>query len=133
MSKGERGVHTPSVDENLVAILGRKGVRVVDSLPGELREGLSEDHITTDLQAESVLLAVGGIPDPVDEEISDIHGDKGILVPGVGVWVMVRKVDRAVAVAEGHTGKVPEDQHESPFLIVDVPEIGNQSVNYTVC
>lgn len=39
---------------------------------------------------------------------------------------MIGKVDRAVAVAERYTSKIPEDKHEAPFLIVHIP--GDQSV-----
>ena len=35
--------------------------------------------------------------------------------------MVIGKVDGAVAVAKWHTGKVPEDEHEAPFLVVHVP------------
>ena len=34
---------------------------------------------------------------------------------------MVGQVDGAVAVAEGNASKVPEDEHEAPFLEVHIP------------
>ncbi len=35
---------------------------------------------------------------------------------------VVSQVDSTMAIAERHSGKVPEDQHEAPFLVVHVPE-----------
>lgn len=34
---------------------------------------------------------------------------------------MVCDIDRAMAVAQWHAGKIPEDQHEAPFLIIHIP------------
>lgn len=124
-------VRTPSVDKDRMAVLGNDGAGVLDGLPGELGEGLSKDHITTALKTKSVLLAIGGVPDPVDEEISDVHGRKGVLVPTVGIWVMVCEVNRAMAITEGDSSKIPENQHKAPFLVVDVP-VRNPSASHDI-
>lgn len=91
-------------------------------MPRELREGLAEHSGAALLLAVSVLLAVRGIPNPVNEQVSHIEEGQEIAVPVVGGGVVVGKVDRAVAVTQGDTSQVPEDQHEAPFFIVHIPE-----------
>jgi len=68
-------------------------------------------------------LAVCGVPDPVNEEVSYIEEPKDVGVPVVGSRVVVGKVDRAVAVAQWDTSEVPEDEHEAPFLVVHIPNL----------
>ena len=66
-------------------------------------------------------MAVTSVPHPIGEEIRDVKEGQERLRPGILGWIVVRKVNRTVAVAERHTSKVPEDQHEAPFLVVHVP------------
>lgn len=72
---------------------------------------------------EPILLRVGGVPDPVDEQIGDVKETESDGIPVVVRWWVVGEVDRAVAIAERYTGQVPEDEHEAPFLKVHVPII----------
>lgn len=113
---------TPPINQDLMPIRGRKSLGVFHRLPRQLRERVTEHHGSTLLLTETVLLAVGCVPDPVDKQIGGIEKDQEVAVPVVGRGIVVGEVDGAVAVAQRHTSQVPENQHESPFLIVHVPE-----------
>lgn len=86
-------------------------------------ERLAVELVATFLGSEHVLLAVASVPDPVREEVTRVEPDEH--GPGVGVdrGVVVGEEDGAVAVGEGYARKVPEDEHEAPFLVVHVPEV----------
>lgn len=90
-------------------------------MPRELGEGVAGHHGATFLLAETVLLAVGGVPHPVNEQICDIEEGKEEAVPAVLGGVVVSQVDGAVAVAQRDTSQVPENQHEAPLLVVHIP------------
>ena len=125
---GQRGKQlTPPINQNPGAIGRSEGLGVLHGLPRELGESIAEHHGSTLLLAETVLLAVGRVPDPVHEQIRHVEEGQEVAVPVVFRWVMVGKIDRAVAVAQRHTSQVPENQHEAPFLIVHVPV---HSVNF---
>lgn len=111
----------PPIDHDLGAIGSSKGLGVLHSLPRQLGEGVTENHGATLHLAETVLLAVGRVPDPVHEQVRGVEEGQEVAVPVVGRGVVVGKVDGAVAVAQWHTSQVPEDQHEAPFLVVHVP------------
>lgn len=117
------GESVPTVDED-GALGGGDGLGVVDGLPGDLGEGLAPDNLALLHGTEAVLLTVAAIPDPVPEEVSREHGGEDAAVPTVDVRVVVGKVDGAVAVRKGNASKVPEDEHETPLLIVHVPGPG---------
>ncbi|KAI6752861.1 hypothetical protein HG530_013613 [Fusarium avenaceum] len=97
------------------------GLGVVDCLPGDLREGVAQDQLTLLHGTEAVLLAVAAVPDPVPEEVGGKDGSENTTVPAVRIGVVVGQVDGAVAVRERDTSKVPEDEHETPLLVVHVP------------
>lgn len=77
--------------------------------------------VTTLLGTEELGLRVTSVPDPVHENVSgeeEEQGDTGVRVVG---GVVVGKVDGAVAVRKGYTGHVPENEHEAPLFVEDVP------------
>jgi len=123
-------LRTPPVNQDRRTVGGLESLRVLQSLPWQLRERVAEDHSSPLLLAEAVLLAVGCVPDPVDEEICDVEEHQKVSVPAVDGRIMVRQIDGAVAVGQRDTGKVPENEHESPFLIVHVPETDQKKANY---
>jgi hypothetical protein len=110
----------PAVDEN-GSLGGNNRLGVVDSLPRNLGEGLAPDNSTSLHGAESVLLAVAAVPDPVPEEVADVDCCKNSSVPAVHLRGVIGQVDGAVAVRERYTGQVPEDEHETPLLVVHIP------------
>lgn len=112
---------TPSVNKDRITLLASNSSWVFDGLPWKLRESLSQNHVSALLLAETVLLAVRRIPDPVNENVGDVHSGKGVFVPAIGGRVVAGKVNSAMTVAEGNTGKVPEDKHEAQFLVVHIP------------
>ena len=116
----------PAVHQDAVAGLGLDLLRVLDRLPGQLGEGLAGEHLAALLGAEAVLLRVARVPDPVDEQVAHVETDQREPVPPVLVRVVVGQEDGAVAVGERHAGKVPEDQHETPLLVVHVPRRHDQ-------
>lgn len=67
--------------------------------------------------SELVLLAVGRVPDPVHEEVGDVHGREDGGVPSVDGRVVVGEVDRAVAVAERHVGPHHRLQKSLPLVL----------------
>jgi hypothetical protein len=112
----------PPIDENTVSGLGLQSTRVLDNLPRQLRKRVALGELSLALHlAEAILLAVGGIPHPVHEEVNNDQGSQGIAVPSVLGGVVVGKVDGAVAVAERYAGHVPECEQEAKLLKVHVP------------
>lgn len=112
---------TPPIDQDRT-LRALDSLGVLHRLPRQLWESLAENQGTALLLAEAVLLAVGCIPDPVDEQVRNVQECQRESVPAVGGRIVVGQVDCAVAVAQGHTGQIPEDEHEAPFLIVHIPE-----------
>lgn len=84
-------------------------------------ESIAGNLCITLLLTEAVLLAIGSVPDPVDEQVGDKKSCEGIAVPAVSVRMVVGEVNCAVAVAEGNTSKIPEDKHKAPFFVVHIP------------
>lgn len=115
----------PTIAEKSVASVGLDLLGVLDSLPGELRESLAVHLEAALLGTEHVLLRVAGIPDPVGEEVASKEPDKNGPGVSVNLGVVVGKEDGAVAVRQRHTSHVPEDEHETPLLVVHVPGNGD--------
>ncbi len=113
----------PSIDQDAIPGLGFDDLWVLQGTPRKLRECVSLDQGAALHGSETVLLTVGRIPDPVHEEIGCEQGDEEGRAEGVVVDCIevVGQVKSAVAVAEWHTGEVPEDEHEAPFLKIHVP------------
>jgi hypothetical protein len=86
-----------------------------------LGEGLAEHSRATLHLAVAVLLAVGRVPDPVHKQIGDVEENQEIAIPMVSGRVVVGEVNGAVAVTQGYTSQIPENQHEAPFFIVHIP------------
>lgn len=115
----------PTITEEGVTSVGLDLLGVLDGLPGELREGLAVELVTTLLSAEHVLLRVTSVPHPVGEEVAGEEPDKNGPGVRVNLGIVVGKEDGAVAVRQRHTSQVPEDEHETPLLVVHVPSGGN--------
>ena len=124
------GEAVPAVDQDAVADVGLDDLGVVDCLPGQLGEGLALDHLAALHGAEAVLLAVAAVPDPVDKQVAGVERNKRIAVPAVLLGRVVGEVDGAVAVRQGDTSKVPEDEHEAPLLVVHVPGGHNELLTF---
>lgn len=118
------GLRTPTVNQDRRTISGLESLGVLQGLPRELRESVTEDHSSSLLLAETVLLAVCRVPDPVDKEVREVQEHQDNPVPAVFGWVVVSQIDGAVAVGQRDTGKVPENEHKSPLLVIHVPIMG---------
>lgn len=110
----------PAIDENS-SLRSNNGLGVVDGLPRNLGEGPAPDNGASLHGPEAVLLAVATVPDPVPEKVADVDCCQDPSVPAVHLGGVVGQVDCAVAVRERDTGQVPEDEHETPLLIVHIP------------
>lgn len=115
------GITVPPINQNRISSPGLDFAGVLDSLPWKLGESLALKESSAFFGSEPVLLRVGGVPDPVHKEVGDEEGDHNIGTPVVGGWSVVSEVDGAVAIAQWNTGQVPEDEHESPFLVIHIP------------
>ena len=93
------GKPTPSVHQNRIAALGLDGFRGFDRLPWQLGESFPLQQRTPFLLPETILLAVGGVPDPVHNEVGNVQQDKRVAVPTVHRRGMVRQVKCTMAVA----------------------------------
>ena len=111
----------PSIHEQRIARVDLDVVRIPDLFPWKLWKRLAVLLISTLARTEHVLLAVAGVPYPVGKQVASVEEDQDRLGPSISGWIAVGQVDSAMAVAERHTGHVPENKHESPFLIVHVP------------
>lgn len=117
----------PTVAQNGVARITLDADGVLNLLPGKLGECLALDLVASALGAEELGLAVARVPNPVHEEVGGEEEDEGKAGVRVHGRVVVGKVDGAVAVREGHTGHVPEDEHEAPLFVEDVPGRGGSA------
>lgn len=117
-------VAVPSIDEDRVSRFSLDGAGVLDCLPWELGEGLSLGEGSTFLGTEAILLRVGGVPDPVHEEVGSEKSNQKWGSEGVAVEIIqvVCHIQSAVTVSKRYTSQVPENQHEAPFLVVHIPK-----------
>lgn len=111
----------PAVDQDGVARVRGYLARVLDRLPGHLGKSVALGEGAALGGAEAVLLSVAAVPDPVYKEVGDEEHREEDGVPVVLGRGVVGQVDGAVAVGERHARHVPEDEHESPLLVVHVP------------
>lgn len=81
--ESSKWVRTPTVDKDDVAVVGSDGLGVSDRLPRELWETLALNVVTCQLGFEPVFLAVGGIPNPVHEQVEDEQRGQGGPVPTI--------------------------------------------------
>lgn len=114
-------VSPPTIDKNLVAGRSVDILGIVNVDPRESREGFTLLEVATLPSPEGVLLSVGLIPNNVHKNVGDEESAQGVLVPGVFGGVVVGEVESAVAVRKRDASHIPEDQHETPFLVVHVP------------
>ena len=78
------GRRTPPIAKDQPPIRRLDCLRVFDTAPGELREGLAVDACAALFSAEDILLAVAGVPDPVEKEVQSRPDDQSYRVPPVG-------------------------------------------------
>ncbi len=112
---------TPTIAKQRVSCFGANSLWILDVFPRQLRKGVPINCNAALLCPKHVLLAVARVPNPIDEKVGDVKKTKGVAVPTVFGRVVVRKVNDTVAVTQGHTRHVPEDEHESQFFVVHVP------------
>lgn len=85
-------ISIPTISQNLFAAGSVDRTRIADLLPRELRESSPFNECALLHHPERILLAVGRIPDIVDEEVRNIQRGEGRLIPGVCGRVMVSQV-----------------------------------------
>ena len=112
----------PSIHQNAIPRLRLDCLGILDRLPRQLREGLALHQGATLHLAETILLRVTCVPDPVDEQVGGVEEGEGEGIPMVFRGGVVGQVDGAVAVRERDPGQIPEDEHEAPLLVVHVPD-----------
>lgn len=112
---------TPPATEDIISSVGLDSLGVLDELPRQLGECLAVESAPSLLGPEVVLLTVAGIPHPIHEEIYHRQEAQCDRIPVICRRVVRSQVQRAVAVNHWYPGEVPEDQHESPFLIIHIP------------
>ena len=113
----------PAIDHDLVASISLDEFGVLDCLPGDLRESVALDDLILLAETNGVLLAVGTVPHPVEEQVHGSEDCKSVAVPVVLRGMVVGQVEGTVTVCERNTGKVPEGEEEAQLLEVHVPEI----------
>ena len=111
----------PAIDEQRITMLSLQIPGILKCGPRPLRESPSMLESSLQLHPKARLLSHGGIEHVVCKDEKGEH--KGV---GRGAELVVRRrmsshVDDRVAVGEGYTGKVPEDDHEAPFFVEHVP------------
>lgn len=113
----------PPRSEELVAVLGLDESWVLDNTTREVGECSAVNVLLSHL--EGGLLAHGSVKDVVADKQSGEHG--GLAKPRevVGLGVGADHVDDGVAVCEGYTCHVPEDEHPSKLLMEHVPGLGD--------
>ena len=67
MPKSIRRILTPPINQDRVTGISLNEFGILDSLPWQLRECLPLKEPPSLLLPELILLAVGGVPDPIDE------------------------------------------------------------------
>lgn len=123
----------PSARQQAVSVFGLDKGGVLDDAPWELRECLAEGRDSLHLHPEATLLGHGCVKDVVrDQELGvecDVCGGakmvRGRIVRG--------HIHDRVAVREGDSGKVPEDDHESPLFVEHVPCLRNALLSFGTC
>lgn len=126
-------ISVPAIRQETVSSFGLDGAWVDNCLPWKLREGFTVSESTPLLGTESVLLGIGSVPDPVDKEVRGEEDSEELST----VWIVddcvevVSQIKSAMAIRQRYAGQVPEDQHETPFLVVHVPAqaLVNSKVN----
>ena len=87
----------PAIDHDMIARIRLDGVGVLDSLSRHLREGIPFYELALFLVAEYILLAIGTIPYPVEENIQSREHCESVRIPAVFGWVVVGQVESTAA------------------------------------
>ena len=91
-------VSIPSIYENRISRSGCDSPGIFDRLPRQLRECFALNESAAFLCAETVLLGVCCVPDPIHEEIAGEERNNEVLIPGIGGWRVIGQIECAVAV-----------------------------------
>jgi hypothetical protein len=79
----------PAVNHNFISSIRLDELRVLDCLPWNLRESVALDDLVFLSEADSVLLAVGAVPHPVEEQVYYGESTESVTVPAVFGWVVI--------------------------------------------
>lgn len=97
-------------------MLGLDVGRVLDMAPRKLREGVAGHEGAVLLHTETVLLRVASVENVVGSEEHEVQEDgvgKRVSDGSASGKLVLHHVDGSIAVSEGDTSHVPEDQHET--------------------
>lgn len=120
------GIFIPPVSQQKRAVGTLDIAWVLEVRVRQVRERLSERGVACHGSSKTVLLSVTSVKEVVGEGQDDKQSQIVWKRPFVLRWVVVGKVQGAVAVSVRHTGDVPKDQHEAEFLVRHVPGWNNQ-------
>jgi len=118
-------VFPPATGKQTVSMSSLNECRVCDRVPRELGEGLTELGDALSLHLEVTLLGHSSVPDKVGGDQSGIDHNVSKGGEAVGRGIMRSHVDDRVNIGERNTSEVPKDDHETPFLVVHVPSLGD--------
>lgn len=97
----------------MVARIRLDGFGILDSLPRHLRECVPLYELALFLVAECILLTIGTVPHPVEENVQSREHCESVRIPVVFGWVVVGQVESTVAICEGHTGHIPKGEQKA--------------------
>lgn len=114
------GQTIPSIHQN-GALGSFDGLWVLHRLPRNLGKCISPHNLTFLRCSETILLTVATIPNPIPEDVANVHGSQDPAIPAIRSRVMIGEVYGAVTVRQRNTSEVPENEHEPPLLVVHIP------------
>lgn len=112
---------TPPTREQSTAILALDERGVLEGLPRQLWEGLSDNECSLFHLSEPVLLAIACIEDIIRAEKEDVEKDINTGGPPVDRRVVSEEVKNTMAISQRNTSHVPKDEHIAPLLMCHVP------------
>ena len=83
----------PPIGQYTVTGRGFDRPRILHRLPGQLGKCFPNHQRPSFFLSEAILLAVAGIPDPVDKQVGDVKERQGDGVPMVNARCVVGEVD----------------------------------------
>lgn len=106
----------PTIGQQQVTVLSLDVAWVLDVAIWQLRESVADNEGTILLHTESVLLRVTSVKDVVSKQQGKVQeGSPGQRVSDghTSSLFILHQVNGGIAVSEGDTSHVPEDQHET--------------------